>query len=763
MTRNNHLRALFRTLCISTGIGCAAGVIAPIAAEDLTVERLHDDKGLSGPSLRKPQFSPDGTRITILRGREDDARTLDLWSYDAQTGEASVLVRSDDLFKEPAALSEEEKNRRERQRIYDSGIIDYAWDSQGASILFPLGGDVFLYDLDKKTPVRVTETEAFETDAKVSPKGEYVSYVRDDDLYIYKLSDKKESRVTRGSSATVRNAVAEFVAQEELDRDTGYWWSPNDDMIAYTRIDEAPVEIVERLDFGKSGATTIRQRYPFAGANNVKINLAVASVAGDARPVWIDVGDNAANGADFYIADVYWSADGTKLYVVKLSRDQKTLDFIEADPKSGETRIVFSEKSDSWVNLLGSFRALSDGGFLWGSERHGFHHIYRYGANGALQGALTKGDWPVSAIECVDEANDRVYFSGWTQSALETHLYSVSLKAGEETNTPPQQITKTQGRHGASFAGDCARYIGTSASPNQPPQTAVFDKSGERRFWLNENKLDENHPYTPHLASHITPEYGVIETKSGQKLDYQLLKPSDLKTGEKRPAIVLVYGGPHAQLVHRGWGRGFDQLLVDEGYVVFRLDNRGAANRGKAFEDPLYRAMGKAEVEDQATGARWLASQPFVDPERIGVYGWSYGGYMTLMMLSQTPDLYTAGVSGAPVTDWALYDTAYTERYMGHPERDAKAYEQSSVFAHLEGLNDNSLFLIHGMADDNVSFQNSIKLMDALHTQGKSFELMTYPGEKHGFRARKNRVHRDKAILDFFDRKLKSRATGSEK
>ena len=716
------------------------------APKKLTLERLYEEPSLSGPALRGAKISPDGKQVTILKGREDDARQLDLWSYDLATGDSKMLVSSTDLLGAPEELSEEEKNRRERQRIYQYGIVSYQWDSNGEAILFPLGGDVFLYDLKKHEPVRVTETEGYETDPKVSPGGGYVSYVRDNELYVYDLATKKEKKLTAGANDVIRNATASFVVQEELDRDTGYWQSPDDKLIAYTQIDESPVKISERLDMGPDGAYTVRQRYPFAGTDNVLVKLGVVK-AGGGRTTWVDLGDNP----DIYLANAHWSKDGSTLYVERLSRDQKTLDLLKVDPKTGKSAVILTEHSDVWVNLKQGFRALEDGGFLWASERTGFNHIYKYDADGKLVATLTSGDWPVSNIACVDEAADSVYFTGWTDSVLNTNLYKTSLAGGGA----PERVTKQDGRNSASFPGkDCSAYIGYFTSETQPYQVGVYSSTGERLMWLNENKMDESHPYYPYLASHQHWEYGELKTEDGVTLEYKVLKPKDMKKGEKRPAIVLVYGGPHAQTVSNSWSSPFEQLLSDQGYVLFRLDNRGAAGRGTAFEFPLYHAMGGVEVKDQAVGARWLAKQSYVDAKHIGVYGWSYGGYMTVMMLSQNPELYAAGVAGAPVTDWRLYDTAYTERYMGDPRTDGDAYDKSAVFAHLDGMKDGKMLLLHGMADDNVIFLNSVRLMDALQKDDTKFELMTFPGEKHGFRQKEKRLFRDQLILDYFARKL---------
>ncbi len=748
MSAKSYLRvSVAATAAISIALAFCLPAASAQAPEKLTVERLHAQPALGGPSLRGAQISPDGSQVTILQGREDDARQLDLWRYDLASGEGRILVRSTDLLTEEVDLSEEEKNRRERQRIYDNGITSYQWDEAGEALLFPLGGDVYLYDLEKKSSVQVTKTPSFETDPKISPKGGFVSFVRDDEVVVFDRLTGKERKLTKGAGDYIRNGVSEFVAQEELDRDTGYWWSPNDQHIAYLQIDESSLAIAERLDFSATGTKTIRQRYPFAGTDNVKIKVGIVKAKGG-RTTWVDLGTSE----DIYIGDVYWSHDSSVLYLTRLSRDQKMIELLQVNPASGGSKVILTEKSDTWINLNKSFRALSDGGFIWGSERDGYHQLYLYNAKGKLQKNLTQGLTQVNKLSCFQEEKAALYITGWQRSALERHIFKIDLN---NISAPAKRLSTGEGRHSASFAENCTAYIDTYSDVNQPMQVSVYDADGSLKISLLENKLDENHPYAPYLSSHEKWSFGQLKAEDGTALDYQILKPTDIKPGEKRPAIILVYGGPHAQLVHKGWRGGFEQLLVDQGYIVFRLDNRGAANRGTNFENPLYRAMGQVEVRDQAVGAKWLAAQADVDPDQIGVYGWSYGGYMALMMLSQNPELYKAGVAGAPVTDWTLYDTAYTERYMGHPVIDKAAYDKSSVFEYLDNLRgEGELLLIHGMADDNVVFLNSIQLMDALQKSGKTYELMTYPGEKHGFRSPENKLHRDKLILDFFSRKL---------
>ncbi|NNC37015.1 MAG: S9 family peptidase [Hyphomonadaceae bacterium] len=727
----------------------AAPVEPIVKVGNLTPEILHSDPSLSGKSLRQAKISPDGTMVTVLQGREDDAKQQDLWAYDLTTGEGKILVSSTDLLGEPEVLSAEEKNRRERAREYGKGIVSYSWDEKGEKILFPLGGDVFLYDLVERKAVQVTDTEGFETDARISGSGKYVSYVRDNNLFLYSLNLKIERQLSGGATDLIRNGIASFVVQEELGRSTGYWLSPNESYMAYSKIDESPIAIENRIEFSAGGIENVAQRYPFAGTDNATVRLGIKPLGGG-RTVWADIGDNP----DIYLARVYWSDDGNRMYAGILSRDQKSLKMLEIIPVTGASKLMFEETSPTWLSMRGSsFKALADGGFLWTSQRDGFRHVYRYETGGQNPVQITKGDWPVSSINCVDEANRTIYFSGSRDTPLETHVYRVGFDGGNL-----MQLSEGEGRHSARFSQNCAAYIGTYSNNSTPPQTRANDANGKPLIWLNENKVDENHPYAPYLASHVTPQYGQLTAEDGTKLDYMLYKPTDILPGERRPAITLVYGGPGVQRVHKGWNRLGAQMFVDAGYVVFQLDNRGAYNRGKQFEDHLYRSMGVIETKDQKVGAEFLKKLRFVDPDRMGVFGWSYGGYMVLHMLGQT-DVYASGVAGAPVTDWALYDTAYTERYLGDPRPDNEnytkgAYENGSVFAHLEGLTEPFL-LMHGMADDNVVFRHSIKLMGKLQEMGaQNMRVMTYPGEKHGFRNNQNQIHRDQLILDFFEETL---------
>ena len=715
----------------------------------LTPERINASPSLSGPSLRRAAISPDGKMVTVLQGRKNDAQQQDLWGYDLETGEGRLLVSSTDLLGAPEALSAEEKNRRERAREYGRGIVSYSWVGE-TLLLFPLGGDLYLYDLNTRKARQVTATKGFETDPKVSKDGKFVAYVRENNLFINELETGLERQLSDGATELIRNATASFVVQEELDRDTGYWMSPDASLIAYTQIDESPVVIENRIEFGADGIENISQRYPFAGTDNATVKLGIVARTGGAT-IWADIGDNP----DIYLTRVNWSADGKTLYAGILARDHKTHTFYKIDPQTGQSEVFFTETSKTWLNIPApNMRAMSDGSFLWQSERDGINRLYRVSATGELT-PITPDGLLVTGVNCVNSKNAEVFVTGWTDSALERHIFRVDMKTSNAV-----QISQGAGYHGASFNKGCTNYIGYYSSDDVPTQTRAFKADGTPLAWLNENALDAAHPYAEFKDAHITPEYGQLAADDGQMMDYMLFKPEDLKAGEKRAAVTLVYGGPGVQRVNKAWGRkAFAQMLAHHGFVVFMMDNRGATGRGKAFEDVLYRSMGRAEVIDQNVGAEWLKAQDFVDPDRMGVYGWSYGGYMALHMLAQT-DYYASGVSGAPVTDWALYDTAYTERYLGSPVQGDKnytegAYEKGSVFPYLDGLSE-PVLLIHGMADDNVVFRHSIKLMGEMQARGQqNLRVMTYPGEKHGFRAEANRTHRDRQILEFFLETLK--------
>lgn len=731
-------------------------------AAPLTVERLFAAPDLSGPQLRKAKFSPDGRYVTYLQGKSDNKDQLDLWAFDTRSGKSKLLVDSRALVGGEERLSAEEEARRERQRTASlRGIVEYELASDGRRLLIPLGGELYLYDLHARTNsiTRLTSTEGYETDAQFSPGGRYVSFIRDQDLFAIDLRTRQERALTTDGEGLVSNGVAEFVAQEEMDRNTGYWWSPDDSRIAYTRIDDAPVQEVERFEINAEGARMYRQRYPAAGTANTHVELKLLELAsGKVTAVELDV-------ADGYLARVQWFADSRHLAAQKQTRDQKRLDLLKVDAASGRSRVMFSETSPHWIELHDDLHFLdSRPAFVWSSRRSGYKHLYLYDLEGNLLRPLTAGQWMVvgdgaeSGLVGVDEAKGNVYFLANAASPLERHLYATSLDTREPAAL--HKVSREPGWHDAKLLPGARGYLDLYSSPEQPPTASLRKLDGSLQHWLVRNALDDTHPYHAFHGEHVKEEFGSIAAEDGQQLHYRLLKPATLQTGKRYPVVIDTYGGPHFQYVRKDWMGGartaqgyFRQVLAQRGFVVFTLDNRGSGFRGNAFETALAQRLGGVEIADQLRGVEFLKTQSFVDPQRIGIIGWSYGGYMSLMALTTTT-AFKAGVAGAPVTEWRLYDTHYTERYLGLPSANASAYESSAVLPHLGTLN-GKLLLVHGMADDNVLFTHSTMLMQALQSQTRQFQVMTYPGGKHGLtRMPQQGRHYYEMVLSFFEREL---------
>ena len=767
--------------------------------EALTIERLYASPSLSGPAPRGVKFSPDGKRVTFLKAREAEQERFDLWAFDVATGEAAMLVDSKLLEPEDVTLSEEEKALRERKRIAGSkGIVSYDWGDE-RTLLVPIGGDIHVVFLEGDTPRarKMTDTDAFEYDARISPAGGFVSFVRDGAVYAIDLNDEgAETRLTPLAEPenAVAYGVAEFVAQEEMSRYTGYWWSPDDRFLAFTRVDKSMVDIIPRFEIDAGGTTVIEQRYPRAGRPNAVVDLFVrdmqtgeVSEIGWRREDW-------GPATDQYMARVNWVGDA--LFVQAVNRDQTLIRYLKAEGDGWPVEAVWAESQRAFVNLSDDFTVTDDHILTTSEQGNGYRHIEARTRSNDSWFAITEGDWVVSAIKGVDREFGLIYFTGYMDTPLEKQLYVQRITPSQvntctrcagvrlEDGPPPVRLTEPGKSWSITMSPDGKSFVGTSSSPDQPPQTALYsvayetspvlediakDEWGDivqqipapvapqvsRIAWIEENALDASHPYAPLLADHTVPEFGTLTAEDGQTLHYSIQKPPGFDPSRKYPVLVEVYGGPHVQTVTRDWERLSDQFYTRQGYIVFRLDNRGSSNRGKGFEDVIFRRIGGPEVADQLVGVDWLKAQPFVDADRVAMQGWSYGGYMTLMTVLQAPQgSFAAAVAGAPVTDWSLYDTFYTERYMDTPQDNGEGYAASSVFPYVENLSA-PLLLVHGMADDNVTFDNTTKLMAALQEAGKTFELMTYPGQRHGIRGEALQIHLMKTRMAFLNRHLK--------
>lgn len=734
----------------------------PVLAEQLTIERIFASPAISGVLPQALKISPDGKNVTFLRGRADEQARMDLWTLDVASGKTQMLVDSEALTGGNEVLSDAELARRERQRTADlRGIAEYYFSDDGHRLLFPLAGALYVYDLRKpadEAVTQLTQTEdGFATDPRFSPQGRFVSFVRDQNLFVVDLDDGEVRALTADGSGTISYATAEFVAQEEMDRDTGYWWAPDDSAIALTRVDESPVAVERRFEIYADRTDVVDQRYPAAGKANVAIELGVLDMA-DEQIRWIDLGADK----DIYLARVKWLPGSNALSYQRINRNQRRLELVRVDlnEELSQTTLL-TEERETFVNLNYGLRFVNrKGAFVWMSERDGFAHLYTYKASGELRHRITQGAWQVDEVLALDGKRGRVYFAANADDLLGRDIYMQSLDPLDPSK--PRKISSDGGWHKAVFADNGNLWLDTWSHDNHPPQVRLRDARGKEKAVIAANTVDDDHPYAPYLDAHLASEYGELRAIDGQPLYYQMIKPAGFDPRKRYPVVIRTYGGPHAQVVYKVWDSRFglfDQYLAQQGFIVFSLDNRGSARRGTAFENPIYRAMAGVEVEDQQLGIQWLREQEYVDPERIGVHGWSYGGYMSLHLWARTPTL-AAAVAVAPVTDWRLYDTFYTERYMDLPQANEQGYNDSNVLNWLDKVEDpatlsDRLHLIHGMADDNVLFTNSTAFISKAVEKGIRFNLMTYPGGKHGLKANPAmRVHVFNEIANFLILKL---------
>ncbi|MGL5410513.1 MAG: S9 family peptidase [Shewanella sp.] len=722
------------------------------AHKPLTIERMHASPALAGSSPRGLKLSPDGQRVTYLAGRKDNQNVYDLWQMEVKTGASSLLLNADKLANKE--LSDEEKARRERQRIYGEGIMEYFWADDSKALLIPASGNLYYFSLVDNSVSLLPIGEGFATDARLSPKGNFVSFVRDQNLYVLDLTTKKLEAMTTDGGGAIKNAMAEFVAQEEMDRMTGYWWAPDESAIAFTRIDESGVELVTRNEIYADGIKLTEQRYPAAGKNNVAIQLGVVTLNNKAIN-WVSLRDEKSDdkNKDIYLPRVDWLPDSKHLSFQWQSRDQQQLDLqLVALDALTKPQTLVKERSEAWVNLNNDLHFLKQqSAFIWASERDGFNHLYLFDLKGKLKTQLTKGAWAVDELEYIDETAGWVYFTGRKDTPIEKHLYRVPLAGGKI-----ERVSSEAGMHDPVFADNQSVYLDYFNSLSQPPQVSLRGDKGQHLAWVEQNQVNAGHPLYDYAGLWQLPEFKELKAEDGQILQTRLFKPVPFDAGKKYPVVVRVYGGPHAQLVTNSWSEQdyFTQYLVQQGYVVFQLDNRGSAHRGTQFEQVIYRHLGEAEVNDQKVGVDYLRSLPFVDRDNVAIYGHSYGGYMALMSLFKAPDYFKAAISGAPVTDWRLYDTHYTERYLAHPDTNAQGYEASSVFPYVKNYQ-SGLLMYHGMADDNVLFENSTRVYKALQDEGKLFQMIDYPGSKHSMRGEKVRNHLYRSLADFLDKQLK--------
>jgi len=650
------------------------------------------------------EWAPGGQRFIT-----DDAGELSL--YDVRSGNTRRVI----------ALAELE---RAAVKALPSPVFDWnnrhvaerqvQWFADGKRLLVAAAGDLFVVDVNKGRFEPLTQTAEAERDPKLSPDNRYVSFLRGPDLFTLEVASRKVTRLTANGSDTLLNGQLDWVYPEELDLDTAHWWSPDSRSIAYLQFDIAREPVFPQVSLLNAHGLLEPERYPKAGDPNAEVRLGVVPAEGG-ETRWMKLGDPR----DALLARVVWSPSSRTIMAERLNRVQNRLDLLLADVTTGTARAVLHEEDRYWINLQGEPVFLGNGErFLWTSERSGFRHLYVYNIDGQLQKQLTSGDWEVDTVAGVDEARQQVLFTSTEDGPTERQLYAVSLDGANK-----HKLSGTAGTHSISLAPGAAYYLDDYSSLIHPPQRILCRSDGSEvrqyRSMGDEFNL-------------LPTEIVKVKASDGTLLYARMIKPAGFEPGKKYPAVVVVYGGPGVQEVVDAWpGLTWDQVLADRGFVVWQLDNRGSAGRGHQFESVIWHDMGAHELSDQKDGIQDLLSRGFVDPERIGLYGWSYGGYMTLYTVTHAPGLIKAAIAGAPVTNWRNYDSIYTERYMGLPADDAEGYRKSAPDLSAAGMEGTKLLILHNVEDDNVHFQNSVQMAAALEKAGKSFFMLVYPQKTH--------------------------------
>ncbi|MGH1346216.1 MAG: DPP IV N-terminal domain-containing protein [Nannocystales bacterium] len=718
----------------------------------ISVEEVatHPRPGTMAPGAVR--FTPDGAHLTYLFSPEGSLNR-DLYTQPVESGARKLLFTPPGGGATEDNLSEEEKLQRERLRMRSLGVTSYAWSKKADRFLVPVRGDLWVQEGLEGRLQRIVDTEgAPALDARFSPDGEFVAYVKDAEIYVAPALGGESVQVTRGARGTGKtHGLAEYIAQEEMGRHAGYWWSHDATRIAFTEVDERHIPVYRIEHQGKDAPHHEDHGYPFAGEANAKVRLGIVGREGG-KPQWLDLGATGIHGDrpadDLYLARVNWMPDGSLMAQLE-NREQSTLHLVRYDAKGNATKVL-EETSEVWINLHNGFRAFDEipadaphaalaGGFLWQSERTGFAHLYVYDEDGKEVRALTSGEWMVDSVAGVDQSKGEVYFTATKDGPTERHFYKVSMSGGDIT-----KLTTEPGMHAVKLSPTYDRFIDQWDRLDTTPRIEVRNTTDGAVVSSVEIEVD---PRVEELGLE-PPELVTLTTRDGVQMHGAVYKPEG---DGPFPTMVSVYGGPHAQRVQNDWSLTVDmraQYLRSLGILVFKLDNRGAARRGLKFEGAIKHDMGNLEVQDQVDGVQWLVDQGLTQAEHVGIYGWSYGGYMSAMALARAPETFKVGIAGAPVSHWDGYDTHYTERYMGLPQDNAKGYEQSAVMAHV-GEMTGQLMLVHGLIDENVHFRHTARLINALIAAQKRYELLLFPDERHMPRRKDDLVYMEQQLRDF--------------
>ncbi len=711
----------------------------------LTIDSLFQPGGLGGRGPETVEWSPDGTKLSFVQ-RDEKGEKGELWYVDAATGEKKVLVSAAKLASLDPDVNKV-KNEREKERLTRYHVAAYLWAPDSKHLMFDSQGQLWLYDLGTETAVQFTSASDPSGDPKFSPDGSHVAYVRKHNLYVRPASGTGEKQLTRDTGDNFLNGDIDWVYAEELAVRSNYFWSPNSEEIVFMHMDETRVPTYPITDWMPTHPTVDQEKYPKVGDPNPVVKLGVVD-ADKSKVRWLSL----PSDENTYIPRFGWVHDGV-VWAEVLNRTEDKMDLYFVDAKSGKSRIVLTEETPgAWIDFEhAEVRFLkSSGQVLWPSWRDGTMQIYLYSfdkqnpmaADAKLERQLTKGNFEVMGIEGADEAAGTVFFEANKDDPRQMQIYSVKLDGSDF-----KALTSEEGMHFGHFSEDGKHYSHMYFGPHSVPSESLCTVGGAcHPVWKAHDEITE--------YGLRAPKYLEFKADDGTTLYGRLLLPPDGTVSGKVPVIINIYGGPAAQMVSKGVPSAFDEILARKGFAIFAVDNHGTPGRDRKFQTAIRHEFGAIELRDQLTALdQLLAEYPQLDKDRIAIWGWSNGGSMTLYAMTHS-DRFRAGVAVAPVTNQVNYDSIYTERYMGLLKDDKEGYEQSDVTKSADKLH-GSLLLVHGTSDDNVHFQNSIQMINALINAGKQFRLMIYPNKTHGIAGKDARVHLFTMIEEHFERELK--------
>ncbi|MBN1781321.1 S9 family peptidase [bacterium] len=701
-----------------------------IPGKQWTVEDIFGTDKFRGPSWQTISWRPRSGGITYY-DKPEGRVTPAVFRIDTETGLTSPLIDPETV---PVLQAPETE--------YRFTLPNYIWAPDGESLLLPASDDLYWIHLKSKKTRRLTDDKEPERDPLISPDGKHVAYLKKGNLCVLDVNSLHEARLTDHGTDTRLIGRFDWVYEEEFGMRRGFFWSPDSRAIAFYELDIAG-EPVYTLTGENNGHQELRPyRYPTAGDPNARVRIGVVQL--DSRKItWLNTGHKS----DDYIARITWAPDSRTLAVQRLNRAQNRLDLIFADAKTGKSRPVLTETDPSgWVDVLGEPVFLdSEDRFLWLSERDNWAHIYLYHQDRLLS-QITRGNWEVTELVHADAKDPWIYFMATEQGPLERHLYRI-----RQDGTDMERVTRTPGMHEIDMSPDGRMFMDTFSNSTTPPRITLHRADGSLMHILSAGNLPALQEYRL-----TRPEFTQMVTSDGLKLNAMFMKPVDFDPGKKYPVLIYTYSGPGSQIVADSWRRGqgnlWNQLLCQKGFCIFSVDNRGTGFRGNDFKNMLYLDMSRA-LQDLVEAADQLRQLDYVDPDRVGIWGWSGGGWMTCLAMTKGAPNFRCGIAVAPVTDLRYYDSIWTERYMGLPADNQQGYDASSPLFH-SGLYRGGLLLIHGTEDDNVHVENTLALIHALQNQGKPFELMLYPHKDHGIGGRKTRVHLYRLMTDFIETHL---------